>query len=370
MRKLIFAAVLLSACASLAAQQLSPTSEGTTWQYDSIEELGGPGAGRAVRSVVTLRVGRQLFEGKELLKFETLSGGAVVKTELAIADARGMVSIARSGKDGKLAKLDPPEIVVPAELKVGATWERHDEVAGLNLLQHFKIEAEENVIVPAGKFRAFRLHCAESDLMSFSIDRWFVPGTGFVKEVTVVRGPNRGLLQRTTLELRKAPEVAAKPAPSAATSASPSQPQVQLKGETTPTPSPSIPPPTVSAASPTPDEQPEAPGKRLTVEVSGDPAGGLKTEFKSDAPNIYVRWQGRNLPEDARIRVAWVAVDVGDLVEPNFVIDETESVAPTSDASARFTLGRPPDGWAEGRYRLDFYIDDMLEETVNVTIQP
>ena len=64
----------------------------------------------------------------------------------------------------------------------------------------------------------------------------------------------------------------------------------------------------------------------------------------------------------------WIAEDVGDLVEPNFVVDETETVAPDPDSSARFTLGRPPDGWAEGKYRLEFYINDELEETLTVTI--
>ena len=104
------------------------------------------------------------------------------------------------------------------------------------------------------------------------------------------------------------------------------------------------------------------------MEVSSDPAGGLKTEFKSNVANIYVRWHGHDLPEGARVRVAWVAEDVGDLVEPNFIIDETETVAAAPDASARFTLGRPPDGWAEGKYRVEFYVDDILAETVRVTI--
>ena len=104
------------------------------------------------------------------------------------------------------------------------------------------------------------------------------------------------------------------------------------------------------------------------MEVSSDPAGGLKTQFKSDVANIYVRWQGHDLPEGATVRVAWVAEDVGDLVEPNFVIDETESVAPAPDASARFTLGRPPDGWAEGKYRVEFYVNELAVETVKVTI--
>jgi outer membrane usher protein FimD/PapC len=66
--------------------------------------------------------------------------------------------------------------------------------------------------------------------------------------------------------------------------------------------------------------------------------------------------------------VAWVAEDVGDLVEPNFVVDETETVAAAPDASARFTLGRPPDGWAEGKYRVEFYVNDQPVETVKVTI--
>jgi len=104
------------------------------------------------------------------------------------------------------------------------------------------------------------------------------------------------------------------------------------------------------------------------VGVSDAPGGGSKTQFKSDVPNIYVRWHGHDLPEGAHVRVAWVAEDVGDLVEPNFIVDETETIAPGPNASARFTLGRPPDGWADGKYRLEFYIDGMLTETVRVTI--
>ena len=137
-------------------------------------------------------------------------------------------------------------------------------------------------------------------------------------------------------------------------------------------PTPSPPPPTASLTppirGPAVETDPAKAGKKLTVEVSTDPAGGSKTEFKSDAQNIYVRWHGHGLPEGARVRVAWIAEDVGDLVEPNFIIDETEGVAPAPDASARFTLGRPPDGWAEGKYRVEFYVNDELEETIRVSI--
>jgi hypothetical protein len=180
----------------------------------------------------------------------------------------------------------------------------------------------------------------------------------------MVRGP--GLLQRTTLELSKIAEVLSKPVV-ATSSAAPKPVEQQpdsFPKSTAPVASAAI----SSEPAASPEEKAVAPSKKLTVEVSSDPAGGLKTEFKSDVVNIYVRWHGHNLPEGAKVRVAWVAEDVGDLVEPNFVIDETETVAAVPDASARFTLGRPPDGWAEGKYRVEFYVDDLPVETVKVTI--
>jgi hypothetical protein len=334
------------------ADGLLPVAEGTTWQYESVEELGGPAAAPPSTTSVTVRVSRQNFGGKDFIKVETTVDDVVTRTGLMTLDEHGWVCHFRAGKDGRMAKLDPPQTIIPATIKVGDSWDSDGELAGMEMRQHFVVANEESVTVAAGTFRAFRIHCEDSSIMSAKLDRWFFPGVGFVKETTVVRGPTGGLLQRSNLELQKRPEVIARPeptstpipAPTAAKSATP-----QIRG-------PSI------------ETDPAQAGKKLTVEVSTDPAGGSKTEFKSDVENIYVRWHGHGLPEGAKVRVAWIAEDVGDLVEPNFVVDETESVAPAPDASARFTLGRPPDGWAEGKYRVEFYVNDELEETVRVTI--
>jgi hypothetical protein len=366
MRKLFLALGLLLA-ANVRAEPLLPTADGTSWEYDSTETLTGAAP---VHSVVTVRAGKEVFEGKEVVKLETLSGNVVSKTELVSENEHGLVCLARSLKDGKIAKLDPPETMIAAPLKAGTTWDQEGEVAGVKMHQHFTVAAEENVTVPAARFRAFHLQCEDSSLMSIKVDRWFAPGTGFVKETTVVRGP--GVLQRVTLELTKMTEGAAKPQPTPSpVVAKPEEKQPALAPK-----SESPPPPAAPASAPSPSEipaqtdesKPATPPKKLTVEVSGDPAGGLKTQFKSNVANIYVRWHGHDLPQGATVRVAWVAEDVGDIVEPNFIIDETESAAPTPDASARFTLGRPPDGWAEGKYRVEFYVDDVLVETVRVTI--
>jgi hypothetical protein len=351
MRKLGFVFLLTLAVVAARADSLFPTDDGLNWQYQSHEEFGGPTAAAPDDGTMTVRLSHATQEGKEFLKLETLDDDVLIRTELITADEHGTVCHFRAGKDGRLAKLDPPQVMVPAALKAGDTWESDGEVAGMEIHQRFKVVAEEMVHVAAGGFRAFHIHCDDSSVMSVALDRWFVPGVGFVKEVTVLRGPTGGLLQRTVLELQERPKVIAKPEP---------------------TPSPSVAPRPVETPSP-PIRGPEvemgpSTGKRLLVEVSTDPGGGSKTEFKSDVENIYVRWHGRGLPEGARVRVVWIAEDVGGLVEPNFIVDETETVAPASDSSARFTLGRPPDGWAEGKYRVEFYVNDEIEETVRVTI--
>ena len=361
MRKSFLAIALVLGAVFARAEALLPTAEGTSWEYESTEAL--PGAA-PVRSVIAVRAGRQLLDGKEAVKLETLSGNAVSKTELVSVDQNGIVCLARSGKDGKIAKLNPPEPIIAAPLEVGAAWELEGEVLGIKMHQRFAVVAEENVTVPAGNYRAFHLQCEDSSLMSIKLDRWFTPGTGFVKETTVLRGP--GMVQRVTLELTRFTEVISKPVVSPSpTPPKPAEPQPESSPKSAATVSPET---TLSELAASPAAPAATPSKKLTVEVSSDPAGGPKTQFKSDVMNIYVRWRGHELPEGATIRVAWVAEDVGDLVEPNFIIDETESVAPAPDASARFTLGRPPDGWAEGKYRVEFYVDDLLVETVRVTI--
>jgi hypothetical protein len=362
MRKSFLAAALLLAAVSTRADQLLPTGEGTSWEYDSTETLTGAAP---VHSVVIVRAGKQLLDGKEVAKLETLSNNVVSKTELVSVDEKGIACLARSGKDGKVVKLNPPEPIIAAPLKIGGAWETEGEAAGMKMHQRFTVLAEESVTVPAGKFRAFHLQCKDSSLMSITLDRWFVPGTGFVKETTVVRGP--GVMQSMTLELKKITEVLPKPVVATAPATpKPAAPAPVSSPKSVAVASPVASPPQTAAS---PEETAAAPpAKKLTVEVSSDPAGGLKTQFKSSVVNIYVRWHGHDLPDGARVRVAWVAEDVGDLVEPNFVIDETETVAPAPDASARFTLGRPPDGWAEGKYRVEFYVDDLPVETIKVTI--
>jgi hypothetical protein len=361
----VVAAVALAGTAA-AAEPILPTKEGMTWRYVVAEQA--PGTAPDGGGEMTVRIaGTHGWEGKRLLTFETLKGDTVVKTELLEVNEERVVCHARSTPNEPLAKLDPPEIFVASPLTVGATWDTDGVVAGVKLHQRFTVAAEEDVYVPAGKFHAFRLHSDEATVMTMALDRWFVPGTGFVKELTTVRGPGGMLLQRTAIELQKPPEVL--PLPTPTPTPSPTASPHPITPTPTATPSAAEESPAAEAtATLSPEGSRASDGKQLIGEVSDDPAGGQKTEFHSNVESIYVRWHGRGLPEGARVRVAWVAEDVGGIVDPNFIVDETETVAPAPDSSARFTLGRPEDGWAEGKYRLEFYVNDQLEETIKVRI--
>ena len=291
---------------------------------------------------------------KQVLKLETLVGDAVRKTELISIDAGGVHCHERIGPDGKSVTFDPPQTLVQAPLKVGMKWSVDDHVAGGGA-QEFSVVSEEEVAVPAGKFRAFRIHCDQQWPISGSIDRWFVPGTGFVKDVTTSRGPTGRLLGRASSVLRKI-SVAQEPAATAA--ASTAQPSVEINTR-----------PAEQAPEPTPAQAAPPSSPQITVEVAAQREGEPVTEFRSDAPNIFVRWGGSNLPSGARVRIVWVAEDVGDLAPPNFIIDETESTVTMPELNARFTLSRPQDGWAAGKYRVEVYLDDQLVQDVKVTIR-
>jgi hypothetical protein len=332
------AAVLICSAVTSRAESILPTENGATWEYEVRD-----GSKSAEPLPLTIRInGTEEIGKNELLKMETVADDVVTKTELITVDERGVHCHQRSGADGKATILEPPQTLVPAPLKIGATWEVNDHVAGGGV-QQFTITAEEDVTVPAGKFHAFRMRCQQPWPISTTTERWFAPGTGVVADVTTTRGPNGRLLSRATTMLKKFSVI---PPPR----------------DTSP---PSI---TIDAAKQEPTVTPAPSKPAILLEVAGQRDGQPQTEFKSNAPQIFVRWSGVDLPVGESIRVAWVAEDVGDLADPNFVVDQMETRIETAEFGARFTLSRPKDGWAAGKYRVDVYLGDELLQSLNVTI--
>ena len=160
-----------------------------------------------------------------------------------------------------------------------------------------------------------------------TIDRWFVPGVGIIKDVTETRSDSGDLLRRISLELAESPKVQDRP---------------QLRA------------------------RPAA--NKLTVSLGQEAIGESRNTFVSAAPKICARWQGHGLPAHAKIRALWIAERIQGVAPPDYTIDEAKAIATAADSHGVFTLGRPEDGWSPGVYRVEFYVDDQFADAAKLKV--
>jgi hypothetical protein len=331
---ILIAAAFLPASAFPAP--IIPTATGLAWRYNMTEELGKrfsapdatPDAAGKIRLPVLYRIaGTENVDGKELLKFEMHRSGVVTNTDLLTVDERGILCSARINLDGEWIQFNPPQAIIATPLKQGASWNFDGQTGDLRVHQHYDVTGEEDVDVAAGKFHAFRIHGVQTSPSAMTIDRWFAIGTGIVKDVTTTRATNGDLRQRVSLELAERPKIVERP-----------------------------------------EVKPEAAPKKISVSFARERFGKATTTFSSDTSQIFARWRGHRLAKGARVRAVWIAENIGEDFPPDYKVDEASAIAESPTSHGAFTLSRPDDGWALGDYRVEFYVDDVLFETVKLKI--
>jgi hypothetical protein len=181
--------------------------------------------------------------------------------------------------------------------------------------------------VPAGKFQTFQIHGEQTTPNRMTIDRWFAPGVGIVKDVTTMQSAKGDLLQRISLELAEEPKIVERP---------------EVKSDSAP--------------------------KQLSVSLAKNRFGKPTTTFSSNTPEIYARWQGQRLRQGANVKAVWIAENIGEDFPQDYKIDEASAVAASPTARGAFTLARPEDGWMPGDYRVEFYVDGVLVDAVKMKI--
>jgi hypothetical protein len=327
----IFAVMVFS-----APEQIVPTKQGTTWQYNMIEEAG-PGArlsdeanneAGTLRAAVVYRIqGQREVDGRKLLEFEMHRAGRITNTDLLAVDEHGIQCWARVDEAGQLTKLDPPLPIISAPVSVGTTWDFDGESAGGKVHQHYEIVGRADVKTPAGTFHAFHIRGEQNAPGPMTIDRWFVPGIGIVKDVTETRSDSGELLRRITLELNEQPKVTPRP-------------EIKVRAGTS----------------------------KISVSLGPEAVGESRNEFLSVSPKICARWRGRDLREHSKIRVLWIAEQVEGVAPPDYTIDEAAATATAPDSHGVFTLGRPENGWTPGIYRVEFYVDGGFADAAKLKI--
>jgi hypothetical protein len=316
------------------AEPLIPTADGMTWNYNAIQEtmdsnsLELSESKKTERFAVTYKIaGAQKVDRKDVFKLAVYRGDALANTDLVTVDEHGIICHARLDENGAVTKFEKPQTLLSSPpLNSGSSWNFDGKIGDTNVSQRYQIAREEDVAVPAGTFHAWKIHCEQTSPTPAVIDRWFVPGTGFVKVVTTIRSSSGDLLQQTSMELKEPPKIAALP-----------------------------------------ETKSVAASGSLSVGVSKEPEGSIITTLNSDTPAIYARWQGHDLVPEAKIHAVWIAEKVAD-VAPDSEIDDAEAVAPAPNAHGKFTLTRPEGGWTPGDYRVEFFVDDAPAGTVKLKI--
>jgi hypothetical protein len=331
-----FALVLATAALTrISAEPLIPTADGMTWLYEMTEKagpdlsFGGRSQGaRTIHRLATYRInGTQDLNARTLWKFEMLRDGVITNTDLMIVNEHGMFCAGRIDQFGKVTALDPPQTMVASPLQPGTAWDFVTTLAGSKVRQRYEVVGSEDVDVPAGDFRAVHIHGEQTEPIPMTIDRWFATGTGIVKDVTTTKTPEGELVRRISLELKEPPKIAARP-----------------------------------------NVKPLSAPKKISLQVASTPTGDPTDQFSADIPKIYARWQGHDLPTQAKIRLMWVAENVAEVAPPDYVVDEASTLATDPDAHGTFTLSRPEGGWASGEYRLDAYLGAELIDSVRIKI--
>jgi hypothetical protein len=330
---LIFFFTLL---ATALAAPLVPTTPGTTWRYSMTAEIGKgltisnlkPDIDGKVRLPVLYRLdGIEDLDGREVLKFEMHRAGSITNTDLLTVDEHGIICWARINLDGELIKFNPPQTMVAAPLKQGATWNFDGQAGDLKVHQRYDVTGEEDIEVPAGEFHTFHIRGEQSSPSRMTIDRWFAPGIGIVKDVTTMRATDGDVLERISLELVERPKMQNRP---------------EVKSDIA--------------------------SKRMSVSFARDQFGKASTVFSSDTPQIYVRWQGRRLRKGGKVKAVWIAENIGDDFPQDYKVDEASATVENHNARGVFTLARPEVGWAIGDYRVEFYVDDVFVDVAKLKV--
>jgi len=329
---------LFATVASSHAEEIIPTAIGTTWKYNMTQEAGegfrlssaNPEEGGKLRAPVIYRInGTRDVNGKKLLEFEMHRGGLITNTDLIAVDEHGISCWARADEHGELTKFETAQVMVTAPLTPGLTWEWDGKLGEERVHQFYRVLGEEDVTVPAGKFRAVHIHGEQSLPGKMTIDRWFVDGIGIIKDVTETRSDEDDLLRQISLELTERPTV-----------------------------------------SPRPDVKPAGTAQKITATLGRDAIGEATAEFVTNTSKIYARWQGNALRYHSQIRAVWIAEEVEGVAPPDYIVDEANTTATASDSHGIFALAKPENGWLPGVYRVEFYVDGAFAEAVKLRIRP
>lgn len=156
--------------AAAAGADYMPLKVGNKWVYKA--DFGGQmiEIGQSVAKI-------EKKDGKDIALMETEFGGQVITEQLSSSD-KGVFRYSFQGQP-----VDPPIQALKLPVKKGDTWDVKFSAQGQEMKAVMKTEGEEEVMVPAGKYKAV-IVSMEMDAMGqkVTVKSWFAPNVGIVKQ--------------------------------------------------------------------------------------------------------------------------------------------------------------------------------------------
>ncbi|MEJ5201954.1 MAG: hypothetical protein WHV66_06930 [Anaerolineales bacterium] len=106
--------------------------------------------------------------------------------------------------------------------------------------------------------------------------------------------------------------------------------------------------------------------KITDAKMTANPELGQATSTFSQDQTFYCIVTLQNAPEDTKIKAVWTAVNV-EGEQPNLLIDQAEI---TAGNESTFTFNLQNNGlWPKGNYKVDLYLNDNLDRTLEFEVQ-
>ena len=98
------------------------------------------------------------------------------------------------------------------------------------------------------------------------------------------------------------------------------------------------------------------------VDATGKPLNATNT-FATNSPVVYVTVTVKNAPESTKVRALWIYTD------SDIEITSYEILTEDSTQTINFSLTKPTNGFPQGKYEVQFFIDDTYKKSAYFTVQ-
>jgi hypothetical protein len=173
-----------------------PLKEGNKWTYDA--HISAQGQEKDVTMIFSV-TGKEKVDNVDCYALQGEVDGNKSSVEYYELSDKGLIAHKRT-MGTQTFQLAPPEPMLDFPLTAGKNWKWSGKVGGADTEMNFTVAAEEDLKVPAGDFKAYKIEMngnVKQGNLTVKSTRWFAKDVGMLKEISEI-----GTQLKVTAELK------------------------------------------------------------------------------------------------------------------------------------------------------------------------